>query len=255
MCRPVRFVKLLSQLDFSWRWLWVAEMTARSSAKSRSSKHENKGHWIPQGRSDVVLRITQSITTRNKIGERMQPCLTPDLTGNDFQSILHNDTTFKVFIECSYNGNNFVPYFYSVFPQDLAEAMAMNIIKCFLEVNEVNIQGNIPFNALLYSVWCSEEQKFDLCSLNLSEPLPVPLSACKHLRHNRSSRGGLCRRPCWGWTEVLCLASYRSCWGRSPIFRILNTRPLLQSGDGFVVPDLSKEISKHHGGCDDICLE
>ena len=28
----------------------------------------------------------------------------------------------------------------------------MNTIKCFLEVNEVDIQGNIPLNTLLYDV-------------------------------------------------------------------------------------------------------
>ena len=44
ICRPVRFAKLVSRLDFSWRWLWAADMTARSSAKSRSSKHENRVH-------------------------------------------------------------------------------------------------------------------------------------------------------------------------------------------------------------------
>ena len=28
----------------------------------------------------------------------------------------------------------------------------MNTIKCFFEANEVNVQGNIPFNTLLYDV-------------------------------------------------------------------------------------------------------
>ena len=100
MCKPVRFVKLFSQLDFSWRWLWVVDMTARSSAKSRSSNHENRVHWIPQGRSNVVLHITQLITTTNKIGERIQPCLTPDLTENDSVRVF---STMTLHSKCSWN--------------------------------------------------------------------------------------------------------------------------------------------------------
>ena len=98
MCRPVCIAKLLSRLDFFWRWLWVVDMTARSLTKSRSSKHENRVHWIPRGRSDVVLGIIQSITTRNKVGERMQPCLTRDLTGNDSVRVF---STTTLHLKCS----------------------------------------------------------------------------------------------------------------------------------------------------------
>ena len=103
MCRPVCFAKLLSQWQFSWRWLRVAGMTAISSAKIRSSKCENMFHWIPRGLSEVVSRITQSMTTRNRILERIQPWSAPDLTlskhsARPCQSILQNDTLFEMFI-------------------------------------------------------------------------------------------------------------------------------------------------------------
>ena len=39
--------------------------------------------WIPRGRSEVVLLITQSMAPRNKIGERIKVCCTLDLVGND----------------------------------------------------------------------------------------------------------------------------------------------------------------------------
>ena len=58
-------------------------MSARSSAKSDSSKCETKVHWIPRGQSEVFSRIIQSIATRKKIGERMTLCCSPDLIGND----------------------------------------------------------------------------------------------------------------------------------------------------------------------------
>ena len=47
----------------------MADMSARSSAKSCSSKCETKVHWIPRGRSEVVSLITQSMATTKKIGE------------------------------------------------------------------------------------------------------------------------------------------------------------------------------------------
>jgi len=71
--------RLLSWSDFSWRWVWVDDMAARLSAKTKSSRRVNKVHWIPRRWSAVVWRITQLMVIRNRIGERIQPYFTPDL--------------------------------------------------------------------------------------------------------------------------------------------------------------------------------
>ena len=73
-------------------------MSARSSAESCSSKCETKLHWIARGRSEVVSLITQSMATRNKIGERIKLCCTPDLmrneSGTEFSKItLHSKSS------------------------------------------------------------------------------------------------------------------------------------------------------------------
>ena len=48
----------------------MADVSARSSAKSGSSKRETKVHRIPRGRSEVVSHITQPMATRKKIREK-----------------------------------------------------------------------------------------------------------------------------------------------------------------------------------------
>lgn len=64
------------------------DKATRSSAKSRSSKSVKGVHWLPLRMSDVVLRMIQSRVTRNRRGERMQPCRTPDSIGNHSKSVL-----------------------------------------------------------------------------------------------------------------------------------------------------------------------
>ena len=59
----------------------MADITTRSSEKSRSSKCENRVHWIPRGWSGVVSCIAQLMVTRKKTRKEIQPCRTPDLTG------------------------------------------------------------------------------------------------------------------------------------------------------------------------------
>ena len=61
----------------------MADVFARPSAKSGSSKCETKLHWIPRGRSEVVSHITQAMATRKKIRERIKLFCTLDLMGNN----------------------------------------------------------------------------------------------------------------------------------------------------------------------------
>ena len=61
----------------------MADVFARPSAKSGSSKCETKLHWIPGGRSEVVSHITQPMATRKKIRERIKLFCTLDLMGNN----------------------------------------------------------------------------------------------------------------------------------------------------------------------------
>ena len=92
---------------------WVMTITT-----SRSSKFATKVDWIPRGWFDVVSRLTQSIAIRNIIGERTQPFLTIDLTGNysvrvSFRATLHSKCSRKF----PYGGNNFG--WYSICPEDI----------------------------------------------------------------------------------------------------------------------------------------
>lgn len=82
MFKPTCMAKLFSLSVFSWRCLNFVENTARSFAKSSSSSCEKGVYWMPLGLSAVVFHIIQSIVTRKRIGEMIQPCCTPDFTGN-----------------------------------------------------------------------------------------------------------------------------------------------------------------------------
>ena len=72
---------------FSCMWVWLVDRTARSSAKSRSSRWLNIFHWIPRGRSDIVWHMIQSIVIRNRMGERTQPWRTPDFIWNASETV------------------------------------------------------------------------------------------------------------------------------------------------------------------------
>lgn len=84
----------------------MADITLRSSEKSRTSKCENRVHWILWGRSEVVSCIAQLMATRNKTGEGIQHCRTPDLTGRLCPSILEDDNTLEVFTKFPGDDNN-----------------------------------------------------------------------------------------------------------------------------------------------------
>ena len=76
-------------------WTCFDDRRAISSAKSRSSSVVNMDHVMLLFLSLMVFLITQSMATRNKMGEMMQPYLTPDLTANQsvvllFSSIVHS---------------------------------------------------------------------------------------------------------------------------------------------------------------------
>ena len=154
-----------------------------------------------------------------------------------------------MFIECSYHGNNFA--WYTVCPQDLPEALSINTIKCFLEVNEVNIQGNIPLDPLLYDVLTSKNLIY------AASTFPKPCLFLSQLKIQdtvdpleEDSAEDLARdgQKCYA-SPVVAVAEVTL--HQNPGYKTLT--PVF--GDGFLVSDLSKEISKHHGGCDDICLE
>ena len=51
-----------------------------------AGRRESTGYL---GLSEVVFRITQSMTTKKRMGERIHPCLTPDFTGN------HSEVAFQ----------------------------------------------------------------------------------------------------------------------------------------------------------------
>ena len=71
MVSPVCFAYLSNLSVFSCRWSTFTDRNARSSAKSRSSNWEKRVHWIPLGLSDEVFHKTQSMTTKKRMGERM----------------------------------------------------------------------------------------------------------------------------------------------------------------------------------------
>ena len=113
----VCFAKLLSWFNFSWRLLGVADKTARSSAKSLSSKCENNVHWIPRGRFKVVYASPSQRLLVKK--DWIQSCRTPDF---------RDDTAFEVFIKLPYGGNNV--RWWSVCPHDLAKTVTVSIFEC-----------------------------------------------------------------------------------------------------------------------------
>ena len=251
MCRLVCIAKLLSRLDFSWRWwLWVADMTARSSAKSRSSKHENGLHWIPRGRSDVVLRTTQSITTRNKIRERMQPCLTPDLTGNDSVRVY---STVTLHLKCSYNVLNMMATILCGIPYALKIVQRLSrwtLSNAFLKTMKLIYKGTF------HSIHCS--MMFRKAKIWSMQPRPFRNPACSYLNLASEAQSILLRRT----LQTTLLGMDRSVMPRqlsqllrSPFFGILDIRPILQSLGMLSIRDLNKEISKQHGGWGEICLE
>ena len=68
-----------SLVVFSCICLWLCAISARSSAKSRSSSCVHRVHCMPFFFTAVVVFMIQSITSRNMNGDRRHPCRTPVL--------------------------------------------------------------------------------------------------------------------------------------------------------------------------------
>ena len=78
---PTCFAYMCSLLVFSWMWECVCERSAKSSAKSRSSRLVNRFQRIPLFLSCVVCLITQSMVMLKSNADITHPCLTPESTG------------------------------------------------------------------------------------------------------------------------------------------------------------------------------
>ena len=76
-------------------------------------------------------------------------------------------------------------YLYSYFPKCL--------LRCSFEKEEVSVINLWKCRRMQVLNWTAKLND----NTNIEDP----------------QRGGLCRRSYWGWTEVLCLASCRTCWG------------------------------------------
>ena len=67
---------------FRCNWSLVEDTSAISLAKSRSSSKDISIHLMPCLLLPIVLRIIQSMATKNNMGDRTQPWRTPLLTLN-----------------------------------------------------------------------------------------------------------------------------------------------------------------------------
>ena len=77
---------------------------------------------------------------------------------------------------------------YTVCPQNRLEAFAMNIIKCFLEVDEAHVPGKGTF----HSIHCSMMfRKAKICSM---QPRPFRNPACSYLSLASEAQSILLRR-------------------------------------------------------------
>ena len=154
-----------------------------------------------------------------------------------------------MFIKWSYDGNNFVEYW---MPSKSSRGSHNDHYQnAFLKLMKLIYKGTFHSIHCSMMFWSAK-----IWSLQ-SRPFRNPTCSCLSLTCKAQSI--LLRRtlqktflgmdrsvmPCQ-WSQML----------RSPLFPNLDIRLLLQSlGMVFVVPDLSKEISKHHGSCDDIYHE
>ena len=78
--KPSCCAKVLRRDVFSCMCWWMCDMSAKSSAKSRSSSCVKRVHLMPRAWSAVVCLITQSIVKLKSIADIQQPCLTPVFT-------------------------------------------------------------------------------------------------------------------------------------------------------------------------------
>lgn len=97
VCYKQAFVLRLESISFFFTFV------ERMVVKSRCPSGLGRVRWLPQCLSAVVLHIIQSMTVGKRIGERMQPWCTPDLSGShsDLKSEYSTiyTTVFKVVVK------------------------------------------------------------------------------------------------------------------------------------------------------------
>ena len=111
-------------------------------------------------------------------------------------------------------------------------------------------QGNIPLNTLLYDVPKSKNLLYAASTF----PKPCLFLSQLSIRGTINPLEEDSAKDLAGDGQNV-MPRQMSQLLRSPFFGILDIRPLLQSLGMVSIPDLSKEISKHQGGCGDICLQ
>ena len=147
------------------------------------------------------------MATRNKTGEGIQPCRTPDLTGRLCPRILEDDNALEVLTKFPGDNNNLG--WYSVCPIKVLLKTLVTV-----ECLKVKLKNKGTFHSIHCSLMFRRAETLSL-QPPPSEIQPVAASTLD-LWHHQSLWGIICRRPFWEWTEVLCLASCHNCWGPLP---------------------------------------
>ena len=178
----------------------------------------------------------------------MQPCLTPDLTGNDSVRVystvtLHLSSYNVLMMATIFCG---IPYALKIVQRLLRWTLSNGFFKSM----------KLIYKGTFHSIHCS--MTFRKAKIWSMQPRLFRNLACSYLSLASEAQSILLRRT----LQKTLLGMDRSVMPRqlsqllrSPFFGILDIRPLLQSLRMVSIPDLSKEISKHHGGWGDICLE
>lgn len=108
---------------------------------------------MPLGLSAVLLVVIQSMATRKRDDAPLSHSgLYREPLGD---GVAHDDTALKMFIECFYDSDDL--WWYSVGVQYLPEGVSMDTVKGLPEVHKVDVEGCVPFQALLYDVSQSED--------------------------------------------------------------------------------------------------
>ena len=140
MLRPAIAAVVASEWTLSCACLWLWESRAMSSAKSRSWSWERRVHFNPVLEPSVVVFIIQSITKRNSIGDKMQPCRTPVFTEKGSVSsrlciTLYSD--LGIVVGLLYDGNKLLRD--SIVAENLPECVVVDTIEGLFEVDESDV--------------------------------------------------------------------------------------------------------------------
>ena len=103
---------------------------------------------MPLGLSAFAFRVTQSVASGNRIIERLQPCRTPDSTGNHSEKFPSTITLqLRLLVEhphkCDHLWRN------SKGSQDLPQGVTVQAVIGFPEFDEVDEQRGVRLDALL----------------------------------------------------------------------------------------------------------